>query len=306
MRKSIRLLVAGVGVATTLGLSACSGVTTEADEVALRYEGSGALEGRVNPTFIECLPPSVGDYGGMGDGTYIYPFGQQTIKFSDNPAENPNFPALDVSAPSPSAPGQPPGQPITMKVPLTIYYTPAFDNCDTLRQFHEKIGRKYSAWTDAGWQSAMSRYLVDPANLAVDRAALGYDWVRLTANEADKQAWENGIKLMLQGGTDAQGKPVTSLIETVGGGGYFRIDAITAQKPILPDSIQRAIADTESARQGKLTADQFAAAARDFPGGPTEYQKFLDSQAIRDAIARGQVEVIPVPQGASVNIGGSK
>jgi hypothetical protein len=297
--KRITTVIAGALLA--VGLTACSGVTTEADEVALRYEGSGAFEGRVDPTFIECLPPSVGDYGGMGDGTFTYPFGQQTLKFSDNPAEAPDFPALDVSAPSPGG-----GQPITMKTPVTIYYTPAFDNCDTLRQFHEKIGRKYTAWEPTGWKSMASRYLVDPTNLAVDRAALGYDWVRLTANETDKIAWENGIKLMLQGGTDANGAPVQSLIETVGGGGYFRIDAVTAQKPILPDTIQRAIADTESARQGKLTAEQFAAAARDFPGGPVEYQKFLDSQAIRDAIARGQVEVIPVPAGAGVNIGGSR
>ena len=70
-----------------VGLSACSGVTTEADEVAIRYEGSGALEPRVNPTFMECVPPSKGDYGDMGDGVYTYPFGGQTLKFSDRAEE---------------------------------------------------------------------------------------------------------------------------------------------------------------------------------------------------------------------------
>lgn len=301
MNKS-RIITAAAGVLLTVGLSACSGMTTEADQVGIRYEGSGAIEARVNPTFIECQKPSTAEYGGSGDGTYVYNYGQQTLKFSDNPAEAPNFPALEVSAPSPGG-----GNPITMKVPLTIYYTPNFDDCETLRLFHERIGLKYDAWTEAGWQAAMSRYLADPANLAVDRGALGFDWVRLTANEADKQAWEKAIiQALVGGGVDAQGQPVVGLIEQAGGGGYFRIDSVLTQKPELPDNIKRAISDTEAARQGKLTAEQFKEAANSFPGGPAEYQKFLDSQAIRDAIARGQVQVIPVPAGASVNIGGGR
>jgi hypothetical protein len=280
-------------------------MVTEADQVGIRYEG-GALFQQA-PTWKECQGRTQQHYGDAGDGTYVYFAGQRTAKFSDNPADRPDFPALRVSAPSPGG-----GQPIEMIVPATVFFTPNFDDCNTLRQFHERIGRKYEAWSGgggraddpaAGWKAMMGVYIKDPTDLAADRSALGYDWVRLSSNEADKQAWEKAIAAAIQGtpADPAQGKPAQmGLIEQIAGAGIFKIDNVIVQRPDLPQNIKDAISNSEAERQRAVTAEQFKAAAASFPGGATAYQEFQRQAAINKAIESGQVKIIPVPQGSPI------
>lgn len=286
MKKNlVRGLAAGIAV---LGLAGCSSMVTEADEVGTRYEG-GVLFAQA-PDFIECQARSQQNYGGPGDSTYIYPAGQRTFKFSKDPGSD--APPITVSAPSPGG-----GQPITMDVSGTVTFTPNFDNCDVLRKFHEEIGRKYQAWTPDGWNKLIGVYVKDPVDQAADIEALRSSWVGLTSNADEKGKWEQNVAKAVQGTPETPG-----LIEKLAGGKYFTINSVFLQRPELPPGVKAAIDDTESERQRAVTADQFAAAAARFPGGPAAYQEFQRQLAINKAIETGQVKIIPVPDGVTVNI----
>lgn len=274
-----RVLILATGLILVAG---CSNLETAPDERGIRYSG-GAVFAEAE-AFKNCQGPSEQHYGDSGDKTYVYPAGQRTFKFSDDPGSDTG--PLEVSAPSPGG-----GQPISMKVSGTINFTPNMADCDALRAFHENIGRKYKAWEISGWKELLNTYIKDPTDRAVDNEALKFDWVRLTSNAEAKNQWEAQVKATLP-----------DLIKRQSGGDYFTIGNVFLQKPILPDGVNKAIADTEAARQQAQTAEQFKTAAASFPGGPTAYQEFLKQQAINKAIESGQVKVIPIPVGSPIQV----
>jgi hypothetical protein len=277
------IALAALGV---LALAGCSSMETQADEQGVRYEG-GVLFAQA-PEFKSCQLPSQQSYGDPGDGTYIYPAGQRTLKFSVDPGSD--APPITVSAPSPGG-----GQPITLTVSGVVTFTPNFTDCAIFQQFHEQIGRKFSAWTPEGWAQMIGTYIKDPTDRAADNAALGSNWVALASDEAAKAAWERAV---------AEALP--AMIRTLSGGNYFTINGVLLQRPELPADVVAAIQRTEAARQEAQTAEQVRRAAETFPGGIAAYQAFQQQQAINDAIRSGNVKVLPVPQGSPiiVNPGG--
>lgn len=273
-------------IATGLTLAGCSSMETQADEQGIRYEG-GVVFAQA-PEFKSCQSPAQQSYGDPGDGTYIYPAGQRTLKFSNDPGSD--SPPLTVSAPSPGG-----GQPIVLGVSGVVTFTPNFGDCETFRQFHETIGRKFQAYTPDGWANMIRTYIKDPADRAADNAALGFDWVNLASNADAKAQWERAVAEALPG-----------MIEQLAGGNYFTINGVLLQRPELPPDVTAAIQRTEAARQEAQTAEQVRRAAETFPGGVAAYQAFQQQQAINDAIRSGNVKVLPVPQGSPiiVNPGG--
>lgn len=287
-KRQIILLVGGL----VLTLAGCSNMETQADEQGIRYEG-GVMFAQA-PEFKECQGTSKQTYGDPGDGTYIYPAGQRTFKFSNDPGSD--APPLTVSAPAPGG-----GQPITMSVSGLVTFTPNFADCESFRKFHEQIGRKYEAWTPEGWAKMIGVYVKDPTDRAADNEALRFDWVQLSSNADAKAGWEQAVAKAVQG---EPGKP--GLIEQLAGGPYFQVNSVLLQRPELPAEVSTAIAQTEAARQQAKTAEQVTAAAASFPGGVAAYQAYLQQQAVNDAIRSGQVKVLPIPQGSPiiVNPGG--
>lgn len=276
-------------------LTGCANMETQADEQGLRYAG-GFLFAEA-PEFMECQAPSSQSYGAdAGDATYVYPAGQRTFTFQSDPkdlnvpAPGADSPSLTVSAPSPGG-----GQPITMRVAGVVTFTPNFVDCEAFRRFHEQIGRKVDAWTPEGWVKLINTYIGVPTDRSVDNAALGFDWVQLSSDEASKVAWEQAVT-----------QDLPKVISQLAGGDYFRVDAVLLQRPDLPADVTAAIQRTEAARQEAQTADQVRIAAESFPGGIAAYQAFQAQQAVNDAIRNGKVQVLPVPQGSPiiVNPGG--
>lgn len=273
-------------------LAGCSNMETQADEQGIRYEG--AVMFAQAPTFKSCQGVSQQSYGDPGDGTYIYPAGQRTFKFSNDPGSD--SPPLTVSAPSPGG-----GQPITMDVSGVVTFTPNFGDCESFQRFHEQIGRKYQAWTPEGWAQMLGVYIKDPTDRAADNEALRFDWVQLSSNADAKANWERAVTAAIQGEPGRVG-----LIEQLAGGRYFTINSVLLQRPELPQQVRDSIAQTEAARQQAQTAEQVKQAAANFPGGVAAYQQYLQQQAVNDAIRSGQVKVLPIPQGSPiiVNPGG--
>lgn len=278
------------GVALVVALmfiAGCANMQTEADEQGLRYSG-GWLFAEA-PAFMECQAPSRQSYGAdAGDNTYVYPAGQRTLKFSADPGSD--APPITVSAPSPGG-----GQPIVLTVSGVVTFTPNFGDCATFQQFHEQIGRKFSAWTPEGWTNLIRTYIKDPTDRAADNEALRFDWVTLASNADAKAQWERAVADTLP-----------SMIRQLAGGDYFMINGVLLQRPELPADVTAAIQRTEAARQEAQTAEQVRRAAETFPGGVAAYQAFQQQQAINDAIRSGNVKVLPVPQGSPiiVNPGG--
>lgn len=280
-------IIIGVVAAAAVALTGCASMETQADEQGLRYAG-GVIMAEA-PEFMACQGPSQQTYGADGgDSTYVYPAGQRTLKFSVDPGSD--APPLTVSAPSPGG-----GQPITLTVSGVVTFTPNFSDCAIFQQFHEQIGRKFSAWTPEGWAQMIGTYIKDPTDRAADNAALGSNWVALSSDEAAKAAWEQAVAAALP-----------SMIKTLSGGDYFTINGVLLQRPELPPDVVAAIQRTEAARQEAQTANQVRQAAETFPGGIAAYQQFQQQQAINDAIRSGKVQVLPVPQGSPiiVNPGG--
>jgi hypothetical protein len=275
----VKKIVASLALAL-VALTGCSSMETQADEQGIRYEGSVIFAQA--PTFKECQAPSLQSFGDPGDGTYIYPAGQRTLKFSDDPGSD--APPITVSAPSPGG-----GQPITLTVSGVVTFTPNFGDCATFQRFHEQIGRKFTAWTPEGWAQMIGTYIKDPTDRAADNAALGSNWVALASDESAKAAWERAV---------AEALP--AMIKTLSGGDYFTINGVLLQRPELPGDVVAAIQRTEAARQEAQTAEQVRRAAETFPGGIAAYQAFQQQQAINDAIRSGNVKVLPVPQGSPI------
>lgn len=275
-----------IAVGLILALAGCSSMETQADEQGIRYEG-GIIFAQA-PVFKSCQLPSQQTYGDPGDGTYIYPAGQRTLKFSADPGSD--SPPITVSAPSPGG-----GQPIVLTVSGVVTFTPNFNDCGIFQAFHEQIGRKFSAYTPEGWAEMIRTYIKDPTDRAADNAALGFDWVQLSSDAAVKTQWEQAVAAALPG-----------MIRQLAGGDYFTINGVLLQRPDLPADVVAAIQRTEAARQEAKTAEQIQAAAANFPGGIAAYQAFQQQQAINDAIRSGNVKVLPVPQGSPiiVNPGG--
>jgi len=285
VRKSIRAGVIAASALSLVSLTACANLETQGDVVGIRYSGGAIFPEAIE--FKECQGKSEQHFGAAGDNTYTYPVGQRTFKFSNDPGSD--SPPLTTSAPGPNG-----GQPIEMQVSGTVFFTPKFANCDTLRKFHETIGLKYRAWIDngfEGWNEAIGVYIKDPTDRTVDNESLKSDWIKLSSNAEAKHQWETNVTTELP-----------KLMEQSGGGEFFHIDYVILQKPDLPANVKSAIADTEAARQQAQTAEQVKNAAASFPGGVQAYQEYQRNQAVNKAIESGNVKVIPVPAGSPIMV----
>lgn len=278
--------ILGIAAVAAFALTGCANMETAPDEQGIRYSGGALFPEAIE--FKNCQSPSKQEFGDAGDNIYIYPAGQRAYKFSNDPGSD--APPLTASAPSPGG-----GQPIELTVSGTITFTPAFDNCDILKAFHEKVGIKYQAWTPEGWQKMLGVYIKDVADRAIDNEALKFNWVDLSSNADAKARWEQAVVTA-----------IPTILKEQAGAEFFRIDNVLLQRPDLPGNVKAEIAATEAARQQANTAEQVKRAAESFPGGIPAYQAYQQQQAINEAIRNGQVKVLPVPQGSSiiVNPGG--
>jgi hypothetical protein len=283
-----RVVLAVAALIALLGLTACGvAAQTAPDEVALRYSGNDiALEAE---KFVQCYAPSESDRGGFGDKVYTYPAGQRTFKFSKD--QGADSPPLSVTALGG----------ITLEVSGTVTFTPQFQNCDTLRDFHERIGRKYGAYLrgedDAtttvvegaeGWTTMLNTYVKDPTERALDNASLGYDPFKLTTDPTTKSGWEAAA---------LEGIPL--VMKQQSGGEFFKIDSVLLQAPQLP----QAMIDGQIAKQTAQQQADAASIAQTASGACNELcQEYQLNQALTKAINDGRVQVWPVPVGANVQL----
>lgn len=131
-----------VVVLAVLGLALVPAVTstlakTPRDKIGISY-GGGPIEGAHFQKIVE--PGSGLFFNGLFDDLYLYPADQRNYIVSATDAEGDNPGAGAITAPTQDQ--------VTVGFQVAVYYRL---NTDLLREFHEELGLKYSAYTTDGW-----------------------------------------------------------------------------------------------------------------------------------------------------------
>lgn len=129
-----------VGILLLAGLGTFLFATSKTDqaEIGIVY-GGGPFEGR---HFQQILPPGRGTtVTGLFDPMYTYPVTQRSYIISQTEGDV----VGRITAPSKN------------NIPVYFEVATYFKlNTDKLREFHEDLGLKYQAWTDAGWNQLLA------------------------------------------------------------------------------------------------------------------------------------------------------
>lgn len=211
--------------------SGCSTVSTQSDQVALHYE-DGAF---ASIEYEDCVPAGKRVFDGPGDAHYSYPKGQRTFDFSE--AEGAESGVLTVVSKD--------NQELQISGILTFNLdTDCKDDGGMLRQFHENIGLKYSAYMDedgdgttsAGWGKMLDAYMGQPLEKTLNTVAQQYDWLALYNDSVTRVAFETAVSEQLG-----------AAIETTAGGAYFENFSLTLQKPKPNAALVEALAAVQVA-----------------------------------------------------------
>lgn len=281
----LRLLVV-LSATATLTAVGCS-VSTGPDQAGLEYN-AGPVS---SVSFDSCIPPGQRAYHGPGDNGYVYPAGQRTFQFSEGAGS-------DV-------------KPITVvskdNLEMTSSGVATFSlntDCKTLRQFHERIGLKYKAYTDEGWAKMLHTYLKQPLDRAMDAASKQFAWKNLYANPEAKQQWENLV-----------GRYAVQFVNEQAGGDFFCSPSytgkgscgqfnLTLQQPQPPTKVRDALASAQEA------VERNAAQRNENERVKTELESIKElvdvlgpqGYVMYEAIKSGKIDVVPVPAGGAVNL----
>lgn len=301
-------MLLGVILLGALSLAGCSLAQTTPDEVSIRYSGSDiTAEAEV---FKKCYNPSESEHGDPGDKVYTYPAGQRTWKFSTVIGSD-GRPVVEPGADAPSIQVTAAGS-IPLTVSGVITFTPNFTlpaapgealqvDCPRLRDFHEKIGRKYGAYLRGeddttttvvegaeGWTTMLRTYVAAPMEKAIDNTSLGYDAFKLSTDPTTKQQWE-----------DAALKAIPELMSRQAGSDFFRIDSVLLQAPQLPQQMIDGQVAKQTAQQ---QADAAAIAASAAQACNADCQSYQQNQALNSAINAGKVGITIVQGGSGINV----
>jgi hypothetical protein len=267
-------------------LVGCSNVSTGPDQVALHYKGGPLSE----TEFSKCIARSARSWDGPADTHRTYPAGQRTFDFTG--ADGSERGAISVTD----------KEGVTLQVPGVATFT-LNTECEALQRFHENIGIKYSAWTTEGWLEYLNAYLGNPLEKAMDQASQAYSWRDLLNNPAIRDEWESSVgRLARQFAFDQAGDDYLCA-PTFAGDGECGDFALTIQKPILPEQIAEALAETAAEVERKTQASnaqqrvnieaESLGTLTDALGGDA------NAAVLYKAIQDGLIDVMPVPVGST-------
>lgn len=293
----MRTRIAAAALAALTVVTGCSIANTTASEVALQY-GAGPFDSRV---FVKCVATNTREVNDVNDDHYYYPAGQRDFNFNPDQAAD--------SAPITSATKDP----TEISVSGTVKFTVNTD-CNPfkdpsgkewpggkMQMFHELIASKYDvAPTDGGepmkqgWRDLLRAYVGAAVDRAVDNEALKYGYRDLYTDEAKKAQWEEDVLAQIP----------TTLRTLTQGVDLITINSVLLQKPNVAPQILAGFADQQAATLRAQAVEIDKAAAQNFPGGIAGYQAYQQQQAVNEAIKSGKVQVIPIPAGSPVIVGG--
>ena len=264
-------------LAGALTMTACSTVSTEPDQQALRYSdpAMGAKE------FQQHYGPSQFDMNSLMNQGYVYPAGQRVYAFQHEGG--------DTGVLTPTTKDG-----VTLQVEGAVRFA-LTDDPQELQQFHEKIGLRMKAYEDEGWREFLKVYLRAPINRALTDATQGLEWSEIYSNPEVKAAWERRVAELLP-----------QYVQQAIGGDYVGQFQVTLQKPILPEDLENALKDAQVAvQQNRAQEERNAQVLTETESirplveilGPEGYNVY---QAIKD----GRIQIMPIPAGADLAVAG--
>lgn len=279
-----------------LTAAGCSSVDTAPNQTALHYQ-NGPVSSRI---FESCVPSSTLEYHKVNDDYFYYPQGQRTLNF----APGGDLPPLTIT----SRDGQVMDVSAIVAFHLDTSCAPFTDRTGKhwpggiLQKFHESIASQDVAYAvdgggepGPGWDKLLVKYLAAPIERSVSNEALRFDWLPLFTDATAKAEWEH----------DSVAK-IPQLIQAQTGEPYFHIDSILVQRPDPNQALKAGLADNQAAHLRATTAQTDQQAAASFPGGVDAYARYQQLLAVNKAITDGKVQIIPVPLGSPVIVGGGK
>lgn len=271
MNKRIASLVslAAAGVL----LTGCSIVDNAPDVQALNYN-HGPMSAA---TFSSCYGPSEFHLKAMTDDNYEYPAGQRVFAFQAEGGDGAPFTVTTKDG-------------VTLTVSGAVRFSLTSD-CETLQKFHEKVGLQLKAYEDEGWREFLRIYVNNPINRALTDATQGRNWMDIYGDPEAKAEWEKEVS-----------ETLPRYVEQAIGGNYVTDFSVTLQKPNLPEQLEKALLDTQTAVQENRAQEERNAKIGTELESIEELVKVLgkDGYLVYEAIKDGRVQVMPVPNGGDV------
>lgn len=141
---------------------------TPRDQIGISY-GGGPVEGQHFQRIVQ--PGSNLFINGFADKLYLYPVTQRNYIVSNRPDEGDLVGEDAVVSPSKD------------RIPVSFQVATYFKlNTDKLQRFHEQIGLKYSAFSEAGWDKMLNDSFRQQIEFALQRESRKYDVADIYAN----------------------------------------------------------------------------------------------------------------------------
>lgn len=271
-----------------------SKASSETNETCVVYTG-GPFDAK---KYQEILPPgSTNKTIGWGSTTYCYRNDQRSFIGSADPgADTTPVSVVGKGDGSEDAAGQ-----LAVTLDYNLYFT-LNTNPDVLKQFHEEIGRKTSAWTEEGWNEMLRDYFRPQVTRAMQNAAGNYSYIDLYSNPTVRAKYQaDVVNLFKKSLTDVLGGDYFCKPGFTGTGDCGNI-TFTVGNPQLPEAIRTSIEGEIQARRD--TAKQ-AEENRKTEKALEAEQKLVDlygpqGALIYRALESGKISFWVLPDGTSM------
>lgn len=278
----------------TVGVSAgCSVADPDTSQVVLHYTG-GSFSSQ---NFEYCVPNGQRNVGGSGDYDFYYPNGRRTWTFGEGADQEP----IGINTKDVLMVGRG-----TVAFRVNTDCAPFTDKQGVywpgghFQKFHDTIGRAKVAYveeggvpTSDGWRSMLHDFMGGAAEKTMDAAAQPFPSATLYSDPNTVALWDKSVTDNLQTRLDA-----------IMGDRFLIVEEVDLARPDLPGTLLAERNNLEGAKLRQGAADIDKAAAANFPGGVQGYLDYQQKQAVNEAIKNGKVQVLPIPQGSPVIVGG--
>lgn len=257
----IIILAAAIGIPW-----ACAGCTSVSpmDKFTLVYQG-GPLDGR---QFMSILDPGQGRFWkGNLNNTYKYPSTQRTYIVSalSDVGDRGGGDVIIINVKGANK--------VTLEMALTFKLVP-----ENLRNFHERLGLKYSAWEDEGWDLYLEEQLRQPLETAFQEEGKQYTNIEAC----------NEIGMTQMG--DAVAAVIQSRVDAYMNGHYVQILNLSLTKATPDLSVQAEIERIAAAQQSVLSANYRRDAAKVDAEANEMLRKSLQGEGGMTAVLQKAVE----------------
>lgn len=158
---------------------ACGRQGSEINEIGLIYEG-GATQDKSFKGFLK--PGATWEKTGWGSKVYRYRTDQRSFIAAPEGKQRDIPPVQFVSADD-----------VRMLAEFQMYFKLHWNDEKVMRQFHENLGVKTSAWTENGWKMMLNEYFAPQIERAMEAVGLGHNWRELYASEEARSAFQTAV-----------------------------------------------------------------------------------------------------------------